>query len=65
MTSVVCTVNKIWTVNKTVGWCLMLVVGWAHLVAQVEVFFSSDNLQVMSHFLCIIIMCIFDLIVSL
>ena len=34
-------------------------------VAQVEAFFTSDYLCVMSPFLCIIIMCQFDLIVSL
>ena len=32
-------------------------------IAQLEVFFSSDYLGVMSLFLCIIIMCSFDLIV--
>ena len=31
-----------------------------HFFAQLEIFFSSVYLRVMSHFLCIIIMCIFD-----
>ena len=32
---------------------------------QLEVFFSSDYLRVMGTFLCVIIICKFDLIVSL
>ena len=40
----------------SVGWCLMLVLAWL-TVAQLEIFFSSEYLCVMSPFLCFIIRC--------
>ena len=43
--------------------CIYLLAG--HTVAHLEVFFISDHLGVMSPFLCIIIMCLFDLLLSL
>ena len=47
-----------------VCWCQMLVLGWP-TVAQPLVSSSSDYLLVMSRFLCFVIVCVFDLIVSL
>ena len=51
------------SLNRWVGaWCLAVA---GHIVAELEVFFSSDYLRVVSPFLCFIIVRLFDYIVSL
>ena len=52
-----------WSKLKSLGWCLILVFGLDHRGSTW--FFSSYWMWIMSHFLCNIIVCLCDLIVSL